>query len=189
MLSCGSLGLRPSRYRRRNPAQVSGMICISPIAPFGDTAFAWPRLSTRITARIQLSGMPNRCDASAISAAKGSAGLTVAIGADCACADAAQTALIEPPVTVTAIAVMIAFQPRTPPPNGRERAIVLASVKGKAGAGLRPPPDQVRGRLLTDAARDGSRDADRDERIDRLSIEQRDWMCRPGAHGITPSHG
>jgi hypothetical protein len=42
------------------------MICISPIAPFGDTAFTWPRLSTRIIARIQLSGMPNRRDASAI---------------------------------------------------------------------------------------------------------------------------
>jgi hypothetical protein len=36
--------------------------------------------------------------------------LAVAIGADCACADAAETALIEPTVTLTAIAVMIAFQ-------------------------------------------------------------------------------
>ena len=42
---------------------------------------------------------------------------------------------------------------------------------------------------MTDAARDGRRDADRGEGIDRLSIEQRDWMCRPATHGITPSHG
>src|SRR5712664_3664668 len=57
-----------------------------------------------------------------------------------------------------------------------------------ACAGLRPPPDQVRGRLLTDAARDGRRDADRGEGIDRHSIKQRDWTCRPDTHGITPSH-
>ena len=33
------------------------MTCIRPIAPFGETARASPKLSTRITARIQLAGM------------------------------------------------------------------------------------------------------------------------------------
>src|SRR6267142_4008302 len=92
-------------------------------------------------------------------------GLVVTIGADCVFTDAAEAALIEPPVIASTIAVMI---------KPRARA---------------PPPDQVRGRLLTDAARDGPRDADRDGGIDRLSIEQRDWTGGPGTHGITPSHG
>ena len=49
------------------------MTCISPIAPFGETARASPKLSTRITARIQLSGMLNRCAASVTKTAKGRA--------------------------------------------------------------------------------------------------------------------
>src|SRR5664279_5680194 len=49
------------------------MICISPIAPLGDRACTSPALSTRITARIQDAGTPNRCDASAMGAANGSA--------------------------------------------------------------------------------------------------------------------
>jgi len=47
------------------------MTCINPIAPFGETARASPKLSTRITARIQLSGMLNRCAASVTKTAKG----------------------------------------------------------------------------------------------------------------------
>src|SRR6266849_3813666 len=124
------------------------MICISPMAPFGDTAFTWPRLSTRITARIQLSGMPNRRDASAIYPLSGLTGLVAATGADCVFTDAAKTALIEPPVIASTIAVMIKLRTRTPPPSRRERAIVLASVKGKARAPAREMPIGTKG--LTD---------------------------------------
>jgi len=49
------------------------MICISPIAPFGETARTSPALSIRITARIQFAGMLNRCEASATKAVKGRA--------------------------------------------------------------------------------------------------------------------
>jgi len=50
-------------------AKVSGMTCIKPIAPADDTAAGFPALSTRITARIQACGTPNRRDASAIAVA------------------------------------------------------------------------------------------------------------------------
>jgi hypothetical protein len=55
----------------RNSAYVFGMTCINPIAPFCEMARGSPKLSTRITARIQLSGMLNRCAASVMKAAKG----------------------------------------------------------------------------------------------------------------------
>ena len=48
------------------------MICIRPIAPLADRARTSPTLSTCITARIHDAGMPNRCEASATKAAKGS---------------------------------------------------------------------------------------------------------------------
>ena len=67
----GIAGIAPRRWRTRNSAYVFGMTCISPIAPFGETARASPKLSTRITARIQLSGMWNRCAASVTKTAKG----------------------------------------------------------------------------------------------------------------------
>ena len=60
--------------------------------------------------------------------------MVVTIGVDCVFPDAAETALIEPPVIASTIAVMIKLRARAPPPTGRERAIVLASVKGKARA-------------------------------------------------------
>jgi hypothetical protein len=41
-----------------------------PIAPFGETAYAWAPLSIQITARIQFEGIANLCDASAMNAAK-----------------------------------------------------------------------------------------------------------------------
>src|ERR1044072_1423 len=41
------------------------MICIRPIAPLGDSARGSPRLSTRMTARIQDGGIENRREASA----------------------------------------------------------------------------------------------------------------------------
>jgi hypothetical protein len=66
--------------------------------------------------------------------------LVVTIGADCVFTDAAETALIEPPVIASAIAVMIKLRTRAPPPTGRERATVLASVKGKAQAPARGHP-------------------------------------------------
>jgi hypothetical protein len=49
------------------------MICISPIAPLGETARGSPPLSIRITARIQLPGILNLCEASATKAVKGRA--------------------------------------------------------------------------------------------------------------------
>jgi hypothetical protein len=49
------------------------MICISPIAPFGETARGSPPLSMRITARIQFAGILNLCEASATKAVKGRA--------------------------------------------------------------------------------------------------------------------
>jgi hypothetical protein len=61
----------PRRWRMRNSAYVFGITCINPIAPFCETARASPKLSTRITARIQLSGMLNRCAASVTKTAKG----------------------------------------------------------------------------------------------------------------------
>jgi len=60
--------------------------------------------------------------------------LVVTIGADCVFTDAAETALIEPPVIASTIAVMIKLRTRASPPTGREHAIALASVKGKARA-------------------------------------------------------
>lgn len=50
----------------RRSAQVSGMICINPIAPFGDLARTSPALSTVMTARIQCAGTPKRREASSI---------------------------------------------------------------------------------------------------------------------------
>jgi hypothetical protein len=47
------------------------MIRIRPTAPFGETAWARPLLSMRITARIQLTGIANLCEASAMKAANG----------------------------------------------------------------------------------------------------------------------
>jgi hypothetical protein len=66
------------------------MICISPIAPFGETARGSPPLSVRITAQIQLAGILNLCEASATKAVNGRAvrGLAVpAIEAVSACAE------------------------------------------------------------------------------------------------------
>jgi hypothetical protein len=66
------------------------MICMSPIAPFGETARGSPPLSIRITAQIQLAGILNLCEASATKAVKGRAvrGLAVpAIEAVSACAE------------------------------------------------------------------------------------------------------
>jgi hypothetical protein len=57
------------------------MICISPIAPFGETARGPPPLSIRITARIQLPEILNLCEASATNAVKGRAGGGVAVPA------------------------------------------------------------------------------------------------------------
>jgi hypothetical protein len=47
------------------------MICMRPIAPFGETAYARAPLSIQITARIQFEGIENLCEASAMNAAKG----------------------------------------------------------------------------------------------------------------------
>jgi hypothetical protein len=66
--------------------------------------------------------------------AKGLMGLVATTCADCVFTDAAETALIEPHVIASTIAVMIKLRTRAPPPTGRERATVLASVKGKARA-------------------------------------------------------
>ena len=45
------------------------MICIRPMAPFGEMARTSPKLSACITARIHAAGMPKRCEASATKAA------------------------------------------------------------------------------------------------------------------------
>ena len=50
----------------RRSAQVSGMICINPIAPFDDLACTSPALSTVMTARIQCAGTPKRREASSM---------------------------------------------------------------------------------------------------------------------------
>jgi hypothetical protein len=60
--------------------------------------------------------------------------LVATTGADCVFTDAAETALIEPPIIASTIAIMIRLRTRATLPTGRERAIVLASVKGKARA-------------------------------------------------------
>ena len=60
--------------------------------------------------------------------------MVATIGADCLSPDAAETALIEPPVIASTIAVMIKPRARAPPPTEREHATVLASVKGTARA-------------------------------------------------------
>jgi hypothetical protein len=46
------------------------MICIKPIAPLGETACAAPKLSARMTPRIQPVGTPKRCEASSTNALK-----------------------------------------------------------------------------------------------------------------------
>jgi hypothetical protein len=101
------------------------MICISPIAPFRDSARTSPALSTRITDRIQGSGTAKRLDASVIRAAKGSTGRPFArCAADDACA--AHTASLTS-IDDTKIATMYAIAPRD-----RKPAIVLATVQGEA---------------------------------------------------------
>src|SRR5882724_1010687 len=72
------------------------MICISPIAPLGDRACTSPALSTRITARIQDAGTPNRCDASAMNAANGAAADPPSRGITCG---GAGSALAVRPIT------------------------------------------------------------------------------------------
>ena len=66
--------------------------------------------------------------------AKGLMGLVATTCADCVFTDAAETALIEPHVIASTIAVLTKLRTRAPPLTERERAIVLASVKGKAWA-------------------------------------------------------
>ena len=46
------------------------MICIRPMAPLGEIARTSPKLSARITTRIQVAGIPKRWAASATNAAK-----------------------------------------------------------------------------------------------------------------------
>jgi hypothetical protein len=62
---------RPQRTRRRG--QVSGMICIRPMAPLGEIARISPQLSARATTPIQVAEIPNRCAALATKPAKRSA--------------------------------------------------------------------------------------------------------------------
>ena len=47
------------------------MICMRPTAPFDETAYGRAPLSIQTTARIQFERIANRCDASAMNAAKG----------------------------------------------------------------------------------------------------------------------
>src|SRR5579885_379353 len=71
------------------------MICISPIAPFGEIAWTSPKLSARITARIHAAGMPKRHEASATNVAREEAAGKRAkwcTDVDCASADAPGTA-------------------------------------------------------------------------------------------------
>src|SRR5579885_1953887 len=46
------------------------MICMRPIAPFGEMARTSPKLSACMTARIQAAGMPKRREASTMNAAR-----------------------------------------------------------------------------------------------------------------------
>jgi len=50
----------------RSADQVSGMICIRPIAPLGEMARASPALSAAMTACIHAAGTPKRRAASAM---------------------------------------------------------------------------------------------------------------------------
>src|SRR5271168_491283 len=81
------------------------MICISPIAPFGETSRTLPSLSARITARIHDAGTPKRCAASAMYSAKRS---PLGVRGDTAFGDAvsafATVASIATPIIITAAA-------------------------------------------------------------------------------------
>ena len=51
------------------------MICMRPIAPFGEVVRKFPALSALMTARINAAEMPKRCEASAECTAMESAGI------------------------------------------------------------------------------------------------------------------
>jgi hypothetical protein len=101
------------------------MICINPIAPVRDRARKSPALSTRMTDRIQCSGMAKRLEASVIKAAKESTGRPFA---RCAADDArAACAASLTSIGDVKIATVHAIAPRD-----RKAAIVLAAVQGEA---------------------------------------------------------
>ncbi|WP_262422602.1 hypothetical protein [Brevundimonas denitrificans] len=105
------------------------MTCINPIAPADEIARTSPALSARSTARIQCSGMPKRCDASEMCAAKGWAAAGRSTGTDCA------TATPDPMQTESAPASSRMAQCHAGlSPFRRQPASVLAAVKGKAQA-------------------------------------------------------
>lgn len=111
----------------RRSAQVSGMICINPIAPFGDRARTSPALSTVITARIQCAGMAKRREASSMRfandpARRALAGCTV----DAVSACAAFTSTIANENTITTVQAAV--------PKQLKHATVLAPVQGKAAS-------------------------------------------------------
>src|SRR3954451_10842444 len=101
------------------------MICINPMAPFGDRACDLSWLSTCITARIHCSGTLKRLDASVTKAAKGSTDKSLARcladNARSACAEALSS------IDDAKIARTHAIAPRD-----RKAAIVRTAVKVEA---------------------------------------------------------
>src|ERR1700709_2677082 len=106
------------------------MICISPMAPLRDCVRIFPRLSTRITARIQYSGTAKRLDASVTNSANGLAGDAAAcwsVNDD----RSACTGLLDS-IDNAKTASMHTILPRE-----RKHAAVVAALKGKS---LAPRP-------------------------------------------------
>lgn len=106
---------------------VSGMICISPMAPFGDLARTSPALSTPMTVRIQRSGTPKRREACSTKSANGSPVAYLAGGfAGCGSATAGTLLTVSAASNGTTASRLLS--------NKRKRAAVLAPVQGKAAS-------------------------------------------------------
>ncbi len=127
MLSWGSQGSLPRAYRRCSSAHVSGMICIRPMAPFGDLAHTSPALSTSMTARIPRTGTSKRREAFSTKSANGSLVAYLAVGS-AGRVSATAAALL----TVTATSKSTTA--RRLLPNKCKRAAVLAPVQSKAAS-------------------------------------------------------
>jgi hypothetical protein len=141
------------------------MICINPIAPFGDLARTSPALSTVITARIQCTGTAKRREASSIRFANDPAGRALAgCPADALSACAAFTGTIANDNTITTVQAAV--------PKRRKHATVLAPVQGKAASRrpMRPP--------WTAAARGGFANFGRDGGMVQHPVEQRNGRSR-----------
>ena len=105
------------------------MICIRPIAPFGETARTFPPLSARMTARIHDAEMPNRCEASATYSQKGSTPRSTDTELLCAHAGEVSGVVVRTPIiAMMMVAAAVVRLTRNRMPIGREWTAVLLAA-------------------------------------------------------------